>query len=187
MRRPLASSSARCCGSQPFSAVAEPLSSSASRKACERNGLPAPAQASHSAAGSSAMRSMTRTVRLPPPSGMVASILASGVARPYPPPQPSPARQGNRICASRHFFVMAGLDPAIHVFTRGYISVDDRDKPGHDDEVGSEADRQMRLPCPARGEGVAAVLRLEPSPLAGEGWVGDDLCQHANRYFTSKI
>jgi hypothetical protein len=39
---------------------------------------------------------------------------------------------------------MAGLDPAIHVFTRGYISVDDRDKPGHDDEVGSAADRQMR-------------------------------------------
>jgi hypothetical protein len=33
------------------------------------------------------------------------------------------------------FCVMAGLDPAIHVLARGEISVDDRDKPGHDDEA----------------------------------------------------
>jgi alpha-ketoglutarate-dependent taurine dioxygenase len=32
---------------------------------------------------------------------------------------------------------MAGLDPAIHVLDRG-ASVDDRDKPGHDDVVGGE-------------------------------------------------
>jgi hypothetical protein len=36
---------------------------------------------------------------------------------------------------------MAGLDPAIHVFTRGQIFVDDRVKPGHDDKTGSKADR----------------------------------------------
>jgi hypothetical protein len=31
-------------------------------------------------------------------------------------------------------FVMAGLDPAIHVFLRGAKNVDARDKPGHDAE-----------------------------------------------------
>jgi len=40
--------------------------------------------------------------------------------------------------------VMAGLDPAIHVFTRVPIFVDDRVKPGHDDQSGSGADHQMR-------------------------------------------
>src|SRR3546814_7122748 len=53
----------RCCGSQPVSAVAEPLSSSALRKAWETKGL-SPAQASHAAAGTSAMRLTTFTARL---------------------------------------------------------------------------------------------------------------------------
>src|SRR5207245_2148224 len=52
--------------------------SSASRKACERKGLSAPAQASHSAAGSSAMRSITLMVKAPAPSGI--AMLPSGAA-----------------------------------------------------------------------------------------------------------
>ena len=36
---PSASSSSRCCGSQPVSPVAEPLASSASRKACDEEGI----------------------------------------------------------------------------------------------------------------------------------------------------
>ena len=43
------------------------------------------------------------------------------------------------------FFVMAGLDPAIHVFlSRGTKVVDARDKPGHD-ELSQQADLRNRL------------------------------------------
>jgi hypothetical protein len=56
------------------------------------------------------------------------SGLSSGVVFTTDSPQPDSRR----------------LDPAIHIFMRGYISVDDRDEPGHDDEVRSKADRQMR-------------------------------------------
>jgi hypothetical protein len=38
--------------------------------------------------------------------------------------------------ADQSRFVMAGLDPAIHVFVvNGVKNVDARDKPGHDDEL----------------------------------------------------
>src|SRR5665213_248120 len=57
-----------CCGSQPVSAVAEPDSSSAWRKAWPTNGLSAPAQASHSAAGISPRPSMMRIARRSLPS-----------------------------------------------------------------------------------------------------------------------
>ena len=77
----------------------------------------------------------------------------------WPHSAPSPSTQGNCICASPPSFAMAGLDPAIHVFARGYISVDDRDKPGHDDKVGNAADLPMRS---------------SPCPLTGEGWGGGD-------------
>src|SRR5258708_14991641 len=68
MSLPPSSSSARCCGSQPVSAVAEPEASSASRKACDRKGLSAPAHASHAAAGISASRATILTVTPSPPS-----------------------------------------------------------------------------------------------------------------------
>ncbi|MEZ0099600.1 hypothetical protein ABIF25_003182 [Bradyrhizobium elkanii] len=53
--------------------------------------------------------------------------------------------------------VMAGLVPAIHVFSsRGNEDVDARDKPGHDEFVGTPiaSNGHMRLPYPP-GEGVA--------------------------------
>src|ERR1700719_1159462 len=68
MSLPSSSSSARCCGSQPVSDVAEPDASSASRKAWARKGWAAPAQASHWAAGISASRGTILTVTASPPS-----------------------------------------------------------------------------------------------------------------------
>ncbi|BBB97821.1 hypothetical protein BE61_32550 [Bradyrhizobium elkanii USDA 61] len=52
--------------------------------------------------------------------------------------------------------VMAGLVPAIHVFSsRGNEDVDARDKPGHDEFVGTPitSNGHMRLPCRKGGEG----------------------------------
>ncbi|QOZ06750.1 hypothetical protein XH96_03855 [Bradyrhizobium sp. CCBAU 51765] len=53
--------------------------------------------------------------------------------------------------------VMAGLDPAIHAFSRSTKNVDARDKPGHDDLCKI----QTRLPCrreEMRGARNAAVV-----------------------------
>src|SRR3546814_5725649 len=87
----------RCCGSQPVSAVAEPLSSSALRKAWETKGL-SPAQASHAAAGTSAMRLTTFTARLSLPSGMVLSpeLLFILSDEPGRPPDKAQGRSGRR-------------------------------------------------------------------------------------------
>src|SRR5215472_8829864 len=60
--RPHASASDKCCGAQPERRVAEPLSSIAPRKVCDRVGLTAPAQASHSACGISAIAAWTLSV-----------------------------------------------------------------------------------------------------------------------------
>jgi hypothetical protein len=50
---------------------------------------------------------------------------------------------------------MAGLVPAIHVFSsRRNEDVDARDKPGHDEFMGTPitSNGHMRLPCPQAGE-----------------------------------
>src|ERR1700733_5420874 len=60
--RPFPSASERCCGAQPVRPVAEPLSSIAWRKVWESVGLMSPAQASHSAAGISAIDGWTVSV-----------------------------------------------------------------------------------------------------------------------------
>ena len=67
---PVESSMTRCCGSQPASRVAQPVSSSALRKPWLTNGLSSPASTSQSDAGTSAMRSMIRAVTELSPSAM---------------------------------------------------------------------------------------------------------------------
>src|SRR5271166_4588656 len=71
---PVSLRSTACCGSQPVRALADPLSSSALRKAWLTNGLPSPAQVSHSAAGTSAIFWCSVSVSVAEPSGMGASL-----------------------------------------------------------------------------------------------------------------
>src|ERR1700733_12772577 len=68
--RPVSSSSAICCGSQPVSAIAEPLASRASRKAYDRNGLSVPAQASQADAPIESIPRWILTLNRSPPSAM---------------------------------------------------------------------------------------------------------------------
>ena len=72
--------------------MAERLSSTAERKACETNGLPAPAQASHSAAEISPMAECRVSVSVGVPSGMTLKVGAPrvrqcGTCPPLPPPR----------------------------------------------------------------------------------------------------
>jgi hypothetical protein len=70
---PASPRSTACCGSQPVRALAELLSSIALRKAWLTKGLPSPAQASHSAAGISAIFWCKVSVSVAEPSGMAAT------------------------------------------------------------------------------------------------------------------
>src|SRR5437764_5854914 len=63
-----------CCGPQPARGPTEPLSSIACRKLWETVGLTSPAQASHSAAGISAIAAWTRTVTASPVSFIVVIV-----------------------------------------------------------------------------------------------------------------
>src|SRR6266704_2090322 len=61
----------------------------------------------------------------------------------------------------------AGLDPAIHVFTCGYISVDDRVKPGHDDRTETGQITKCDLPSQGGGErerGAGTIRRCHTNP-----------------------
>src|SRR5665213_166797 len=65
--RPTPSASDKCCGAQPVRPVAEPLSSIACKKVWPSVGFTSPAQASHSAAGISAIAGWTVSVTVSAP------------------------------------------------------------------------------------------------------------------------
>jgi hypothetical protein len=62
---------------------------------------------------------------------------------------------------------MAGLDPAIHAFLYSSKNVDARDKPGHDDTIGSCSPVEQRAYALAMSGKTASILVFSVAALNG--------------------